>query len=224
MLSSSILISACSPFVTSTPPPSPQPIQVAYTPTLRPLVERLHQCALQHPEIALITHETSITALEDIGADVILWFGEPPQGTSSYAFSLGADEIAIIVGSNVALQDISTKQLQDLYADSNSAYQRWTYSQGHELRELFNQVVFGESSTSSDAKLAPDPAAMIEAIAADPMAVGYIPGSWLGKDIQTISIDSDLHTVFAQPLLALTLTEPTGNLRTYLVCLQSSNR
>ena len=224
VLISPILISACSPFVTSTPPPSPQPIQVAFTPTLSPLVERLQQCALQQPEIALVTQEMSVTGLDFVGTDLTLWLGEPPQEPSSYAFSLGVDEIVVIAGANVALRELDAQQLQDLYTNANSTYQMWTYGQGHELRALFDQVLFGENSIPYHAKLTPDPAGMIEALTTDPMAVGYIPSSWLEQGIQTISLDGDLQTAFEQPILALTHTEPVGNLHKYLVCLQTSSR
>lgn len=224
VLISSILISACSPFVTRTPPASPQPIQVAFTTTLFPLVERLHQCALQHPEIALITHQTTIIGLEETGADLVLWMGEPPQGPYKNAFKLGEDSIMIIAGTNVTLQNLSADQLRDLYIDPGSTYQIWTYPSGHELRNLFDKVIMEESTTNANALLAPNPAAMIEAIAADSLAVGFIPASWLEADIQTLTVNEALQTALSQPLLALSLREPAGNLRTYLSCLQAIDR
>ena len=224
VLISSILISACGPFVTSTPPSSPQPIQVAFTPTLSPLIERLHQCALEHPEIALITHTTTIIGLEETSADLILWMGEPPQGPYKNAFTLGEDSIVIIAGDNVRLQDLSIDQLRDLYIHPGSTYQIWTYPPGHELRNLFDNVVMRENATNANVLLAPNPAAMLEAIAANPLAVGYVPGSWLEKAIQTITVEEELQDAFTQPVLALSLREPTGNLRTYLACLQNADR
>ncbi len=84
------------------------------------------------------------------------------------------------------------------------------------------RLILRESVPTFDAKLAPNPAAMIEAITADPMAVGYIPGSWLAEDIQTISVERELQAALARPILALTDTEPVGNFLNYLVCLQNS--
>jgi hypothetical protein len=223
-LISSIMISACGPYMTSTPPPSPQPIQVAFTTTLSPLVEQLNKCALQHPEIALITHPTTIIGLEETAADLILWMGEPPQGPYKNAFKLGEDTIVIIAGASVTLQDLNTDQLRNLYINPKTTYQIWTYPSGHELRNLFDKVVMGENATNANALLAPNPAAMFEAIAADPLAVGYIPASWLDKDIQIITIEVELQDAFTQPILALSVREPEGSLRTYLACLQVAER
>ncbi len=222
LLSLLLLISACSPISTNTPPPPPQPIQIAYTSSLRPYVERLHQCALEHPEIGIITLETSITELDDSGADLTLWFGEPPQGVLAYAFSIGMDEIVIISGTKVGLSSITIEQLRDLYTSTNSTYQVWTYGEQNQLRTIFENALLGEASTSSDALLAPNPAAMIKAIEMEPTAIGYLPQSWLTGDHQKLSLNRDMQTALTHPILALTHTEPEGNLRSYLACLQST--
>ena len=213
---------ACTPFVTSTPRPSPQPVRVVFTSTLRPWVEILHQCALENPKIALITEETSAADLEFTSADLTLWFGEPPHGIPDYAASLGMDEIIIIAGSEVALRNINADQLQVLFTEPDPAYQVWTYSEGNELRAIFDNAVLGDASLSSYTLLAPNPAAMIEAIAADPMAIGYVPNSWLSGNVQIISIERDLQAAFEHPVLALANAEPEENLRSYLVCLQNA--
>lgn len=215
-------LSACSPFVTSTAPPPPQPIRVAFTSTLRPRVAILHQCALELPEIALITQETSAADLEFTAADLALWFGEPHQGIPGYAASLGMDEIIIIAGSEVALQNLNTEQLRELYSEPGSVYHSWTYNEGNELRTIFDGAVLGEETVSSYALLAPNPGAMLEAIAADPMAIGYIPLSWNSGDVQRISIERELQKAFEHPILAITDSAPEGNFQRYLICLQQN--
>lgn len=217
-----VAFSACSPFVTSTPPPPPQPILVHYTSSMRPWDEVLHQCALEHPEIALITHEMSATNLDFGAGDLTLWFGEPPQEVPGYAASLGTDDIVIIAGSEVALRNLDAKQLRDIYLESGSVYQIWTYNNGNELRAIFDRAILGEVAVSAYAMLAPSPSAMLEVIAAEPMAIGYVPASWVTGDVQRISIERELQTAFEHPILALTNTEPEGNLERYLICLQQS--
>jgi DNA-binding transcriptional LysR family regulator len=186
-------------------------------------VETLHQCALAHPEIALITEETSATIQEFSGGDVTLWVGEPPQGIPGFAVSLGADEIIVIAGSEVALRNLSTAQLQDLYSKPSSVYKILSYHEGNELRSIFDKIILGEAALSSYVLITPDPSAMLEAIKADPMAIGYIPKSWLTSEVQKISLERELQTFFRQPILAVTASEPEGSLKNYLVCLQQRN-
>jgi len=195
---------------------------VAYTATLRPMVERLHQCALDHPEISLITQESSITGLQSNGADLTLWFGEPSQGISGQSFILSIDEIVMVAGKQVPLREMNIERLLDLYANSDPPNQLWTYPEENELRIIFDNDVIGDELITPDALLAPNPAAMIEAVTSDPTAIGYLPKSWLVDDIQAKSLNSDSQMDFAYPILALSQTEPQGNLRSYLVCLQST--
>ena len=122
----------------------------------------------------------------------------------------------------VALRNLNTEQLRELYSEPSSIYQIWAYSEGNELRAIFDGAVLGNAALSSYVFLAPDPAAMLEAVAADPMAIGYLPKSWLTQNVQTISVASELQDAFEHPVLALTNAKPEGNLRNYLVCLQQN--
>jgi hypothetical protein len=217
-------IPGCSPFVTSTPYPSPQPIQITYTSTMRPWVDTLHQCALEHPEIALITEEISAAALEFSPGNLTLWFGEPPQGFPGYAASLGEDEIVVIAGTDVTLQDLSLEQLVELYSQPSSVYQVWTYSEGNELRSIFDSVVLGETGTSAYSHIAPDPDAMLEAVTTGSLSIGYIPRDWLGVgELQVVTMETKLQRDFKLPILALAREEPEGNLKIFLICLQQSS-
>jgi DNA-binding transcriptional LysR family regulator len=209
--------------VTTTPPPSPQPISIAYTSTLQPWAKVLYQCALEHPEIALITKETSSMNLEFSSADLTLWFGEPPQGIHDFAVSLGEDEIIIIAGSEVVLRNLNVGQLREIYTEPTSIYHVWTYSEENTLRAAFDSIILGEISPSSDLLSAPDPEAMRDAVATDPVAIGYIPESWLTEDYQKITLERELQLMLKSPILAATAEVPEGNVKNYLVCLQQNN-
>jgi len=216
-----IILSACSPLVTTTPRSSPQAITVSYTATLRPWVEILHQCAIDHPDIALTIQETSLSDPEFQEADIALWFGEPPQKFSGYAASLGTDEIMVIGGEGVNIQNLTQAQLFKIYSNPDSLYHTWIYGAENELRQLFDQIILGAATHSPESLLSPNPATMLEAIQEDPLAIGYIPKSWLTKGVNTITIDRDLQETFRQPVLALTETKPQGPLQSFLVCVQN---
>jgi hypothetical protein len=216
------LVAACSPFVTTTPQPSPQPIQVSYSPTLRPWVEVLNQCASENPEIALITLETSVSDPEFMRGDLALWFGEPLQGITGYAAALGEDEIIIIAGSSVGLKRLDAAQIKALYTENDPLYHTWTYGDGNELRAIFDAAMPGGFPPSAYAQVAPHPAAMLEAIKSDSLAIGYVPASWLTGQVDTIHSDEELQAVWKYPILALADGEPQGGLKNYLVCLQNT--
>jgi hypothetical protein len=70
---------------------------------------------------------------------------------------------------------------------------------------------------------------MFEAVSGDINAIGYLPMSYLGADssnttasVQEVHLDDSLRPALNQPVVALTLGEPEGLLRSLLVCLQST--
>ena len=76
---------------------------------------------------------------------------------------------------------------------------------------------------SRQALIAPTSEAMLESISSDPGAIGFIPRSWITSDVQPIQIDPDLQIALHKPLLALTPTEPAGELKALVACLQSGS-
>jgi hypothetical protein len=194
-------------------------MQVAHTPTLRNWQASLHQCAIDQPGIALIVHETTAIDPKIWNANVTLWFGEPAQGILQHAVVLGVDEIVLIGGQSVDIQDLTEAQLQAIYSDPDSIYQTWTYPEENELRIIFDQALFDESFSAPNSYLAPNPAAMIEAISTNAMAIGFLPKSWVTGNEKIISFENS----FEQPILGLTVSEPQGEVGTFLSCLQNIN-
>jgi hypothetical protein len=62
---------------------------------------------------------------------------------------------------------------------------------------------------------------MIEAVAKDRGAIGYVPEAWVGDSVRVLEIElpAEMHL----PVLALAEQEPQGALRGWLSCLQSSS-
>ena len=76
--------------------------------------------------------------------------------------------------------------------------------------------------------LAPDSLAMLEAVAGDPNAIGYLPVSILSSGdpelvskIKTIQLDKALEENLLQPVIVLTQNEPGVLMRELLVCVQN---
>jgi hypothetical protein len=62
---------------------------------------------------------------------------------------------------------------------------------------------------------------MLEAVARDPGAIGFIPLSWLNKDVNLTQIDQDLQNAMNKPVLALANIKPQGGPLILLDCLQN---
>ncbi len=99
---------------------------------------------------------------------------------------------------------------------------------GDPTRISFDQAVIAYQSLTSEAMLAPDPQAMLEAIAGDINAIGYLPESILSsadptlvENIKIVQLDKSLDEALHQHVIAVTRNEPQGRMRDLLVCLQN---
>jgi hypothetical protein len=104
--------------------------------------------------------------------------------------------------------------------------QFWTYPKEDELRAAFEAAILSVGISSTRAMLAPDPGAMLQAIANQSGSIGYAPRSWLkggSNSVRVIELDSKLEEKLRLPVLAISSKEPAGAVRTLLLCLQGKN-
>ncbi len=197
-------IAACQP-ATGTPAPTSAPTPTATTapvvaalpPALEPATEALQACAqAQRVPLALITVPQSQAAPPVV--NLRLWWGEnPPAGWRAYAVAeeqlvaitartpapaLTADDVRrIVIGQRTTWEtDAATPIPLALWlpVPDTAAFQRLAAWLGH-------------APLRSDAALAPNPKAMLTAIAGDGAALGFVPRGWL----HTLPDDSPVHPV-----------------------------
>jgi hypothetical protein len=225
-----VALTACGHIPTATTQPTPQVVSVAHTPSLRPVREALHDCAITIPEIALVVHETSFPFLLEESADLYLWFGEPPE-IYNYVYPLAEEQIIVIVHPDNPIEVLDTSDLQAIFIGQNRDWlevsgldnetEVWVYPIGDEVQQLFDREVLNNEPYTSWAWLAPDPPAMLEAISENSSTIGFLPQAWITEKVKIVQVDSELNRALSQPLLALSKTEPQGGVRTLLYCLQN---
>jgi ABC-type phosphate transport system substrate-binding protein len=145
-----------------------------------------------------------------------------------YLALLGETEIKVIVNSSSTLQNLTLEEIKTIFRKGTTAsgqpLQVWIL-QDDEVRPNFDAVVLNGEEAASQARIAPDPAAMLEAVSSDPTAIGYLPATWLNDEVRPLVLDLGLESALSQklrlPILALAKVEPQGVSRTLLGCLQS---
>lgn len=239
LLATAWLLAACGTPPIATPPPTPQPVFLAYPPELRPYADTLAACARQYPDIALYLEEAVVILAPDQQTSLFLVADSPPAALTAWnATLLASDSLVVIVNRQNALGSLSASELRAIWsgklvtwaslADNAGEIQVWTYPAGSKLRSIFDSAVMAGELTSSQAWLAPDPQAVLEAVSANPNAIGYLPASWLDKAapkladaVQRLRLPVELDENLHQQVLALTEVEPQGALRTLLLCFQA---
>ena len=149
-----------------------------------------------------------------------------------FATQIGQEQIVVITNKQNPLDELSTEVLRQLFDGQVSDWselkvsfrqgvQVWDYPAGEDLHQILSAALWGAEHQPTKAYLAPDPAAMLEAVSADPGAIGYLPASWVeASDLKVISVETGLSTALRQPVLLLTAEEPQGLLRAWVSCLQ----
>lgn len=225
-----LLLHACLAPPTATPPPTLHPMEVALTPSLTPMRAALHACAGAQPEIALILAETPLSSLDITSTELALRFGLPHEA-SNYAVPLAREEILVVVNSDNPVSVISTSSLRAIFdgqidhwedvGGENLGIEVWILPEGDEFTQLFQLTILEKAPFSSLAHLAPDPAAMVEAIRTDPAAIGFLPGAWLPEGVRPLRLENKTRRAMQQPVLALSNGELDGVAREFVHCLQS---
>jgi hypothetical protein len=224
-----LLLAGCQPLV-ATPPPTAWPVRVQYTPALAPRLAALHACAGQIPGAGLLVDERPATALDPAKADLVLRFGQPAP-PPAFSAPIGEDEMVAVVNSAnpVSLKpgDLAAifsgqirawSDLDPASTQTPAPIQPWTYPAGDDVRDAFTQSSLSGAAISPRAGLAPDPAAMLQAVAGDPAAIGYLPRSQVTGQVRVVEAAGD--NPVQTPILAIAQAEPQGPARALLACLQ----
>lgn len=217
--------------LTATPYPTPEILRLSYAPALRPALPAVHACAESLPGAALLLYE--VPTGSDAPAGLRLWIGEPPEAAPAY--SLGEERLVVIAHPESELASLSAEQLRLIFSgeaqdwgevtgkagDAALPIQVWTYPPGNELRSAFYQALAGGELANGFANLAPDPAAMLEALADAPGGIGYLPAAWLDAAVQPVTLERALLPALRLPLIVWTEGELSWSEQALIACVQS---
>lgn len=164
----------------------------------------------------------------DQAAARLVWGGAVPDGWS--AFELGTEKLAVIVNPANPAQSISSAGLTlvfsgeildwDYLGQAPGPLTAWSLPAADESASV--ALAGGIVLASGDQlRLAPAPAELRAAVAADPSAIGLLPARFLDDSVRELVIDGLDPAALSAPLLALTPQEPQGALRAWLGCLQA---
>jgi hypothetical protein len=204
-------LTACAPAVGVV---TPQLVKVYITSAASSRLGDLYNCSA--PSIAI--------SLSDAGsADITLRLG-PPDGLSSPAFQIGTEDVLVIVQSQNSLNQLTANQVHAIFLGQVTNWkdldgmdmpiQVWTYAQGEDVQQVFEQDVMENQQVTSFARLAVSAQDMLNSVANDPDSIGFLPAAWMKGKVK------NMYTVASVPLLAITRSQPQGALKELIACLQ----
>jgi len=212
------------------PVATPQVIRVEVSSALDWLRPGMAECALQAAGLSLLVDTVPFPRQGLTDTDINLrWSNQTVS--DGFAFELGEDMLALIVHPDNPIEAIEANLIKDLYAGQKTvwsdtgdtpgaAVQPWVFPAEDETQKLFETGLLANGQIVQTAKIAPTPAAMLEAVAKDPQAIGFLPTRWLNPSVKPIEILDFQNNDLLLPILAVTKSEPTGLTRDWLLCLQ----
>ena len=222
----------CSAPPTAPIPPSPMPLRISYSPYLAGIQEALHTCAVELPQLAIFFEQIPAAQQDFETADLVIWWGEKPERIG-YAYPLNEDELVVIVNPENPKQTLRGSELVSIYSGRIEKWSEigtldqqvevWIFPEGNILSETFQAGMLADQRFTRLAKLAPSSAAMLESVAGDPGAIGFLPRSWLSPDVKGIEVDPERQASVRKPLLALSQSEPRGAVKELIACLQTGS-
>ncbi len=208
---------------TPTPPPGLQPLFIYHPPALRPLAEPMAECAREQPGLALYREELPAPPELSRGEIWLNW-GIAPE--NRHTFSLGTAVLQVIVPHPGRTPgSLSSEALRGLFDGSVQTWENgdearvWVYALDDPLWRTF-AAALALAQPPSNAQIAPDPQAMLDAVAADPQAIGLLPGFWHDGRVTFVTLNEKLAEKLSQPITASLSEPPTGEIAAWLACLQ----
>jgi hypothetical protein len=234
-----VILAACGSPQVSTPAPTPEAIYLFYPPSLQPWADRLSNCADNNSLIGLYFFPISQPP-ENLQPDQVLLTLSPSETEikSASLYQVGREQVVVIINQDNPLTNLSSEELRSIFSgqektwpvDGGQPVQVWVLPESDQVSTIFNQSVMMTIPVTTDAKLAPDPVAMLEAVSGNTDAIGYLPASFLNSSgsvdpgtVSIVQLNRTLTENLSQPVVAVTQGEPNGQLRSLLACMESSS-
>ena len=216
----------CSPAQTPEPAPTPIVLHASITPALNTLRPLFKSCIEEQPALSLIVSESPAADFPQNGLAFQWGANNLPGG---FAAVLGEESLVLIAHPQNPRDTIALTDLQSIYSgtrlewpdSSSEEVQPWAYPAGTDIQEIFTALTGGAPSPTRATYLAPDPAAMIEAVASSPGAIGFIPRRWLDDRVKVIRVLGLEENQLVQPILSISRSEPEGPEQSWLLCVQA---
>ena len=203
-------------------------VEIALDPALDWLRQPIFVCAAN-----LNTGIPSITENEAVqNSPIHLVWGETGAGVHPI-FQLGEDEVVLIVNANNPTPQLSFASAQAIFKGETADWKGvapnltnlgeihiWNFPSTLHIGEFFMHWLDITPNPAATIHLAPDPAAIRQAVSADPSAIGWLPKRWLDKTVKEVPIP-DLTTEKKRvPILVYLDQIPDLEQSAWIKCLQ----
>jgi ABC-type phosphate transport system substrate-binding protein len=210
------------------------------------MVPAMSSCANLTPGLSIVTHLVSGSQVQPSEGAVLLRWGAPPE-LADYSAQLAENRLVMIVNPKNPLTSLTPALIRQIaegkISNWNAAFQQCPdcfdsqpseelgnlppvlnfYQAGEEVQDIFErQILAGTPVARAAATLIPSSLSMQQEVGQDIAAIGYIPSGAVDNSVKAITITGLEETQLSMPILAISLSEPQGAIREWLLCIQQS--
>lgn len=204
-----LALTAC----TQAQPPTvaPQVIKIFTSLSTRQWMDEVNLCADKN-QLSIIQEN------DPAQADIRLGMGDPPSLQGSL-FQIGQEDILVVTSAGNPAKSLSREEVQHFFNTNDiKDPQIWAFSNAEDIQTIFNREILSGGTVTSLARLAVSPDKMSAGLVQNPQALGILPARKLTSDLK------QLYAIQNIPIVAMTQTQPAGDIQTLLVCLQQAKK
>lgn len=220
-------------------------IQAQVSPGLEWLVPAMNDCAVAQPDTGVLLSPPAVTPQDVEILPVALLWGKPDDLTGS-AYVIGQESMTLAVSASHPLQKLDAALLHSIFESKIQTWKQvfeacadctrsapdasllqadlhlWVYPPGSALQTNLETLFLLANLPAASLNIAPNPEAMLQALAEDPAAIGFLPSGWMDESVHAVMVAEASSQELSLPILASTTGEPQPALYTWLVCLQTA--
>ena len=213
------LVTACGTEVPA-PVDEHEVIGLQITPAAQPAASAVQACAA---EIDTVIFRIVVRYPSETDSGLLIRLGEPTEGAGFMA-QIAMEQLGVVLHPDNPAGSLATEEIRGVFSGRTANWadlggddfpvKAWVPLAGGEVRQAFEDEVMSGLPLAADAGLAPDAAAVVQAVTADPGAVGVIPAAWPHEGVRMILPGVRL------PVLVVMDAEPEGPSAALVACLQ----
>ncbi|NMC55385.1 MAG: undecaprenyl-diphosphate phosphatase, partial [Chloroflexi bacterium] len=230
--------------VSETPSPEEQflPSSIVYTPELNWIAPSAATCMEQ-------TLSEPLPLLQSVAAyqpaELRLTFPLPSE-QAAYSYQLGSQTLTLALNATNPLRSLSFDDLITLLQEDDATWggffqhcascsfseegsasfdgeiKLYIYYEGSPYQNAVVEASGLNTASMNGALFIPSAEALLTQLQLEPNAVGFLPSHWLTSAIISVQISNLPAASLELPILALLDQQPSGELKDFLLCLQSS--
>ena len=217
-------------------------IDVVGSTSVQPVAEKLVEVYKEsHPDADITVQgggsSVGIKNANDGTADIGMSSKDVDQkdGPNLVKHELGQDGIVMAVNPSNPVSDLTTEQLQGIFAGeitnwnevggSDGEINVVTREDGSGTLDAFESIVMGDKEIKSDAVVQSSTEAVKQSVAQDPNAIGFVSYAHMSDDVKSLTVNgvapsdatiADGTYELQRPFLFLTNGEPTGDVKEFI--------